>query len=533
MSVGFDAEYDPFALSDSENEQTNNDKNKQGLVNQAQQDPTAVNNINSTRTTDDTPTSETKQKDDTATQNENEQTKISTGTNQSAASNAPSDLPPEIKPSEQTKIPTVTNDQLREISNDSKPPIKTNSSSKTKQETSSKKSKVKSRSRSSSSSSGSRKKSKRHSKKRSRSRSNSKKRSHHQTSSSKKRSRSRSRPRYSENRKRSRSRSKSRSNAKTDKLYSTSKISESKSSTQHAEPSSVSNNHIKNFLQHMKSSQSLSKSRSESTLKPDEKPRSNLIEIKMSDESINSNGNKNLNGLLKPANKKNINNDNGKKTVSDYLIEDMFHEEKQQNIDLNNIKLPESHTETTKDKEKCSLLDQRLLELFGKNSSSQSVKTEKVLKPEVKRFDSPSPLPLVTPVASIINTASSSAQASVSTLTTTVKSVDKVHEDFDVDDDAPYDPEKEYELDDIKECEKPAATANGVFQSSNSSKDFKMPQTPPIQSKTKSINKDKLKENIVNAAKNSIKPFYLSKKINKNEYKDVMRKVVNKVWKKA
>ena len=37
-----------------------------------------------------------------------------------------------------------------------------------------------------------------------------------------------------------------------------------------------------------------------------------------------------------------------------------------------------------------------------------------------------------------------------------------------------------------------------------------------------------MQDDIVNAAKQAIKPFYVGKKINKDDYKMIMKKVVNK-----
>jgi hypothetical protein len=286
-------------------------------------------------------------------------------------------------------------------------------------------------------------------------------------------------------------------------------------------------------------------------------PRSNLIEIKVVDEMSAQGQIASKSAAKQTTTKSTTGHDTeskkSNKSASDYLIEEMFNEEKQQKIDVNEIKLPECTTssEHAKDKDKSSL-DQRLLELFGKkvhvDKSDTTVKAESVnVAAEGIGLSVVNETPAVVPLGLVQSTklsakdegaaaaATSSAQASMSNqIKCHAGQMDMdTDDDDDDDDDVPYDPEKEYELDDIKQCEQVKAEkseASGPSALNGSTSEFKAPMGLPKKS-NKPINKERLKDNVVNAAKNSIKPFYLSKKINKNEYKYVMRKVVNKVCK--
>jgi len=84
----------------------------------------------------------------------------------------------------------------------------------------------------------------------------------------------------------------------------------------------------------------------------------------------------------------------------------------------------------------------------------------------------------------------------------------------------PYDLEQEYQN---AEPKSKTASANGT---NDIKTNIKQEKTSKVDHESKILlnNQDK----IVNAAKTAIKPYYVSKKINKDDYKEIMKKVVTK-----
>lgn len=230
----------------------------------------------------------------------------------------------------------------------------------------------------------------------------------------------------------------------------------------------------------------------------EETKRSNLIQIQTQNEALKSS-----------------NNNKQSKSIADYLIEEMINDEKQVKVDVNNIKLPDyvnktntnNITKLEQDNSPPPLnnISPELAKLQAKlllyNSKNNDIKTNDVIKqPQQSSF-------------SINNSsfASSSSFASVSGI--------ENNKNNKTEEDEPYDVEAEYkELDErLNEFNKKNVLNN------NSSLNDTIPSTTVSK-----INKKKVQDEIVNAAKQAIKPFYVNKKINKDDYKMIMKKVVNK-----
>jgi hypothetical protein len=89
--------------------------------------------------------------------------------------------------------------------------------------------------------------------------------------------------------------------------------------------------------------------------------------------------------------------------------------------------------------------------------------------------------------------------------------------------DEPYDPESDLQATDL--------TGNSL----NLSAESLGHSAAPLKSNNSAAKNDddtkkkEVESKIVNAAKNAIRSFYIGKQINKDEYKNIMKKVVNKV----
>jgi len=238
---------------------------------------------------------------------------------------------------------------------------------------------------------------------------------------------------------------------------------------------------------------------------------------------------------------------NKEQKISDYLIEEMINEEKQQTIDINKIKLPNFAADEARKVEKkpaevlvkeanlktqfsngvASLktnLDKRLDLIFGNSASNMyandankinsgaSVKIEKTTDKETTKENGAQSKPVI---KQSINQTQETKQSK--------------HDMVKRESEEAYDPEREYR-----------ETTNTVFSndSNNNSSILNQLNSDPKANNKKisySSNKKVIKnlvldnqEKIVNAAKLAMKPFYLSNKVSKEDYKVVMKKVVTK-----
>jgi len=275
--------------------------------------------------------------------------------------------------------------------------------------------------------------------------------------------------------------------------------------------------------------------------------KSNNLKRNNSPDNLKKNSQKSLknNG---PTNRSKDQNIKG----SDYLIEEMLNEESQQTIDINKISLPTNseikipkRSITNDDKNNDSVkniestasslsnktnLDKRLDLIFG--SSVEKVANGNGLKDKNKHEE-------------IKKENNKNLQKPLTTLEKDLAKFSIVKKELEseskkVSTGEPYDPEREYQengsriLNEAKLNDQKLKTKNNLPGADTSLSSLNLSGSNGKKKKHKSSEKKTSgtildsQEKIVDAAKLALKPYFVSKKVNKDDYKNIMKKVVTK-----
>lgn len=203
----------------------------------------------------------------------------------------------------------------------------------------------------------------------------------------------------------------------------------------------------------------------------------------------------------------------------------MVNEEKRQSIDVDKILLPTRLPEASSSSKKQTLEEAKKRDLVKSTDSSLDKRLEHIfgvdnktingngLKAEIEKNNDKSKSSLT------------ALEKDLAKMSTSAKEVHSHHQSKKPLDE-PYDPEKEYQSVDGKLKLNGNQHASSSQTKSQANGKAKSAISPDKKSKDKIVLDTQ--EKIVEAAKSALKPHFISKKISKEDYKIIMKKVVTK-----